>query len=401
LPEFTPEFRLLLASALYPLQEPEIGRLQACCSPSIDWQAFGALVARHRLIPTVYRNLSSHVAASVPEPVLANFKEQAKLNRERILQLLAELNRISQWFALEEIKICALKGPMLAQRLYGDAGLRTSRDLDLLVQPDALERADAVLRAHGYQCIFPPASLTPRQWQVYLREWRHINYYLPERQIYIELHWTIASSNLVAPEIVRQMLSHACPVAQLSSNIYMLADEDLLPYLLIHGSVHRWVRLKWLVDFAVGLRQIAQPDWETIKMKMEATGMQRALAQGTILAEWLFSIPIPGPVQALITHDPITQKLAEHSIKKILDMDYPIETGRFSRLKQTFYFIKLKKGTQYKVTAFTKYFLVPEDWQELPLPDAFFPLYLLLMPYKSLKRHYQLWRKNRQVTPPL
>ena len=113
-PEFTSEFRLLLASALHPLQDLEIERLRTCCRTSIEWETFERLVQRHRLIPTVYRNLSRYTASSVPKPVLVRLKEHASQNRQRILQLLTELSHISHWFAQAGIQACSLKGPLLA-----------------------------------------------------------------------------------------------------------------------------------------------------------------------------------------------------------------------------------------------------------------------------------------------
>jgi hypothetical protein len=154
------------------------------------------------------------------------------------------------------------------------------------------------------------------------------------------------------------------------------------------------------VDFAVGLRQIAQPDWETIKMKMEATGMQRALAQGTQLAQWLFSVPIPESIQALIKDDSKSQKLAQISIKGILDTSYTGESRRFQGIKQVIYIMKLKKGLRHKWTAFSKLWLIPNDWRDLPLPDVIFPLYWLLRPFFWLRRLYRHQRRSRLATPP-
>jgi hypothetical protein len=54
--------------------------------------------------------------------------------------------------ALEGAGIAAvpLKGPLLAEDLYGDPGLRFSSDVDLLVDVSQLEDAVAVLREQGY-----------------------------------------------------------------------------------------------------------------------------------------------------------------------------------------------------------------------------------------------------------
>ena len=377
-----------MASGLYPLQDHEIERIQAACIPSIDWAAFDALVGRHRHLPIIYRNLSTHAAGFVPPQVLAGFKERAELNRQLILHILAELGRISKLFAAEGTQLCALRGPVLAQRLFGDASLRTSRDLDLLIQPEAVAEAEALLLAYGYQRSYPAMPLTPRQWRIYQQQWRHFVYTHPQRHVDIELHWALTSTNLVSMQDVRLMLSRARPIALAGASVHMLSEEDLPVNLLIHGSLHSWIRLKWLVDFVVWMRRASDPDWEGLKTRMEDLGLQRLLAQGVLLANWLFNTPVPETVKSLIAAEPAAKYMAEQSLKTILNARYTDEEiGRVHGFKHIFYWMKLKKDWRYKWSALTKNLVIPEDWMELPLPDALYPLYWLLRPFLWLKRN--------------
>ncbi len=48
------------------------------------------------------------------------------------------------------IRSTPLKGPFLAETIYGDVGRRTCGDIDLLVSPDQLEQAVAAVRTLGY-----------------------------------------------------------------------------------------------------------------------------------------------------------------------------------------------------------------------------------------------------------
>jgi hypothetical protein len=387
--EFNPEFRLLLASVLHPLQEPEIEHLQTCCNPTIDWSAFLSLVKRHRVTPTVYLNLRVHAAESVPEQVLASLKNRDERNRQRILQILATLSDISEWFAVEGIKLCPLKGPLQAQSLFDDIGMRTSTDLDLLIPLESLEKADEQLLAHGCERTYPTKPLTPRQWQVYQQEWYHYSYFFPKRGIHIELHWTIGPPDLIPLEFAGQIRSRAHPMEVSGRTLYSLADEDFPVYLLIHGSRHNWVRLKWLVDFAVWMRRTGDQAWEDLILRMEEIGLARSLAQGVLLAHRMFSIPIPKQALPLITKEAINEKLARHSIEAILNPDYTgEEVGQFEHLQYILYSMKLKKDLRYKWSALTKIWITPEDWQDLPLPDFLFPLYWPLRPFLWLWRNH-------------
>jgi hypothetical protein len=394
LPEFSPDLQLLLTGALPPKQEVEISRLVACCHPGVDWQAFVALVERHHLIPTVYRNLSSYAAGLVPAPVLAALRERAEHNRQRVLQLLLELGRISEWFSQAGIPLCTLKGPVLAQRLFGDASLRTSTDLDLLVHPDRLAQADALLLEHGCQRVVPAIPLTPRQRQAYQQEWYHSSYFLPEPHIHIELHWSIASPDLVSPHTVAQMLSRAQPLPQFGNRLFALADEDLPVYLLVHGSKHNWVRLKWLLDFAAWLRCANENDWKALQARMTDLGLLRSLGQGALLANRLLALPVPGAIPG--AQDARVHRLVRSSIKAIQNRDYRgTEFGKMQRLHLALYALHLKDGLRYKWDVLRKLWIFPHDWQDLPLPDALFPLYGLLRPFLWLRRYYRHYRQRR------
>ncbi len=383
----------MLAGTLHPLQEADIARLQTCCHQAVNWQSFAVLVERHGLIPTTYRNLSTHAAGLVPQPVLAGLREQAERNRQRILQLLGELNRISGWFAQAGIPLCALKGPLLAQRLFGDVALRSSTDLDLLVHPAALGQAEALLFAHGYQRVFPAVALTPRQWQAFQQEWYHYSYVLRGPRVFIEIHWTIAPPELCAPEAVHQMLMRARSLSQSGSRLAALADEDLPTYLLIHGSKHNWVRLKWLVDFAVWMRGAGPLEWQALEVRMGELGLQRVLGQGVLLANQLFEIPLPEALSPAVTQNLKVQRLAEQSTEEILDPSYRgTEFGRQQRLHFILYAMRLKHGWRYKWDTFRNLWMVPYDWQDVPLPDSLFPLYGLLRPLLWLRR----WLRHRR-----
>jgi hypothetical protein len=384
----------LLASALFPLQEAEVVHLRTCGSQSIDWQAFDALVERHHLLPTVYRNLETHIPELVPQPVLAGLKARAELNQQRVLRYLVALGRISEWFAEGAIPLCSLKGPLLAQRLFGDVSLRTCLDLDLLVHPESLPQAEALLLAHGCQRIFPAQALTARQWEAFKLEWHHKSFLFPGSRIPIELHWTIASPDLIAPGAVNQMLSRARPLAQSGGQLKCLAGEDLPAFLLLHGSKHNWVRLKWLVDYAAWLRSASTRDWQALQTKMADFGLLRCLGQGTLLAQQLFGVPAPGMQSWPEMQDRQIQKLAGHSIKAIQDLSYRgSEFGKLQRFKHLLYAAQLKGAWRYKWNTLRKFWIAPYDWQDMPLPDSLYPLYGLLRPFLWLRRYLQYLRR--------
>jgi hypothetical protein len=167
----------------------------------------------------------------------------------------------------------------------------------------------------------------------------------------------------------------------------MLSEEDLPINLLIHGSLHCWIRLKWLVDFVTWMRKASESDWEGLKTRMIDLGLQRLLVQGVLLANWLFYVPIPETMQALIEAEPAAQSMANHSQKFILNAQIADEEmENVLAIRHIFYWMRLKEGLRYKWNTLIKYTVNPRDWMVLPLPDALYPLYWLLRPFLRLKR---------------
>src|SRR5204862_1630752 len=89
-------------------------------------------------------------AGRVPPAVRADLERRRALGQVWDAHLLAALDEALAAFAAAGLAPLALKGPVLSERLYGDAALRRATDLDLLVRPDDLETALGVLRSLGY-----------------------------------------------------------------------------------------------------------------------------------------------------------------------------------------------------------------------------------------------------------
>jgi hypothetical protein len=124
-------------------------------------------------------------------------------------------------------------------------------------------------------------------------------------------------------------------------------------------------------------------------------GLQRLLAQGVLLANWLFHTPVPETVQALVEAEPPAQYLANHSQKFILNAGIPDEEiENVLRFRYILYWMRLKKDLRYKWNTLIKYSVNPRDWMVLPLPDALYPLYWLLRPFLRLKREPSFPRGN-------
>jgi hypothetical protein len=99
-----------------------------------------------------------------------------------------------------DIRASSLKGPLLAETLYGDPARRSSSDVDLLVAPDQLARAVAVVRELGYG---PPRDRVGERGLPLLHfALVHERGELPPIELHWRVHWyesRFARERLLAP----------------------------------------------------------------------------------------------------------------------------------------------------------------------------------------------------------
>jgi len=153
-------------------------------------------------------------------------------------------------FHRAQLSAIALKGPCLAERLYGDASLRPCYDLDLLVRFTDWTRAVQLLTELG----FSPNSHADDYHQAWGR-----------KGINLELH-----HNVENPFAFEFDVEAAWTRAQLARfhdvPVWLLAPADELEYLCLHAVRHRFERLSLMLDLALAFRRLpfrtaGEPNW--------------------------------------------------------------------------------------------------------------------------------------------
>jgi Uncharacterised nucleotidyltransferase len=116
----------------------------------VDWDVLAA-VLRIRKLLTALGPRVVELAEGAASDEFADAVEQALEAGRRQSGFLALLTaRLSALLADASIRYAPLKGPGLASAIYGEGGRRISSDIDLLVAPEQLQAAVAVVRTLGY-----------------------------------------------------------------------------------------------------------------------------------------------------------------------------------------------------------------------------------------------------------
>ena len=382
LPNFPPELALTIACARWPLDETGRQEIRRHATATIDWDGFLAWVARHRIAPLVHRNLRQAGSPETPAHVLEQLQDHDTRNARQVLTQISEAARIKHGFDAAGIRFMIIKGPLLSVLVFGDPTLRVSRDIDLYVDRSRVRDADRLIIDAGYRRFAPDFELTPRQENAFLRMRCQFAYFSAQAGVIQELHWRLTSNAMLMPIDDATLWSRAEPIQLNGIDFSTLPDEEMLLYLCIHGSVHVWFRLKWLVDVAALLQRASPKSLQRIATRAAALGIDRPFHQTLLLAHTLLAAPVPSELLSRAMQSDVARRLVSTACRAMswgASPSEPAETRWFNTWV-AFQAYRLRSDFAYRWAEFQDQMCSPEDWARLPLPERLFFLYLPLRP---------------------
>ncbi|OKL36574.1 nucleotidyltransferase domain-containing protein [Domibacillus mangrovi] len=361
--------------------------IKALCK-DIDWDLFLKLTVHHRVYPLLSSKIKALDEHLVPSHVAQFLKQKYKHNTYQMLHLSAEMEHVSKLFADQHIRTLFLKGPVLAQDLYGDLSLRTSGDLDFLIPIEHLEEAENLLVALGYQ--------KDDYIETILNDWRwrhhHVTYTNPQKRIKLEIHWRLHPGPGREPNF-QELWERRRKSTLTSHSVFYLGQEDLFLFLVSHGARHGWSRLRWLVDIQHMMRQ--RLDWEKLYTLFKTYHNPDVAGQAIILASQLLNTKVTEEMNPFVSgNDP--KRLAQESlfyVERMVNLHtdpVPKEVSNYHS-HHLFSLMSTQQKFFFIISFLHPY---PEDAQTLPLPKCFHFLYFPLRPF------LWAWRKTRKPVLP-
>lgn len=383
-----PELRLMLASA-----NSDLGTIKYLLQQDINWDNFLRLSEHHRVYPSVYETFIQLDKSLVPDHVLDVMTQACRENTMNTLRIAGETVRIGNLMEKQNINAVVLKGAPLSYRLYGDISARPYCDIDMLVATDKLEESIAILEKEGYCRIskYDSYDLTPRQMQIYLKQHRHSSHYEywnSEKKVLLEIHWKLSKYNNVLPlpseGSIKKMVA-------LGNTMQVLSDEECLLYLVLHGTGHRWHRLRWLVDINRYIQQV-HIDWVGLERLAQNYGIALFLHQALILVNYVFGVSLPLGLERNVVRDRLAWRMARLALQALI-LDSGDQAGSSSIYN--FYVINLynlyiSRGLKNKLKYVLKLFgPTVEDIKMITLPERLFAFYYIVGPFTLITRRLQ------------
>jgi len=379
----SPAFQLMIASSwIAPDSHRDIQdrAVQRACYARPNWTEYLDLVDRHRTPGSSWAALKRTAGVHVPEQVARELQRRSDLCRWQAmlhLQLLAGiLKRLNQ----SGIPVMPLKGPLLSFALYRDAGLRHSRDLDILVPQPEIHRAQECLENMGWRLGAEYFSLSPRQWEASFQNEHDVGYVEPQQRCQLELHWQWHSAQKTEQYWARSTTK------ELSGFSYRaMSRADLPIYLSDHGGAHQWFRAKWLGDLA-RLHCNGQVDWIDALARARALGQERSMLLGLLLFSECYDLELQHALGSL--RKTLPHPLASTAVRALTARNP--ERNAWTALKegvQTYRYHRVLWPDRSWSKNLIRLTHCRHDFKILPLPDGAFWLYAPLRPFLWAWRH--------------
>jgi len=286
----------------------------------VDWASMRAAALRHGLIALLYRRLAAAGVPVVAADELDRLRALAVVNERRSLFMGGQLLRLIGLLAQAGVEALPYKGPVMAEALYGDAGLRQSVDLDLLVRPPDVERAMAALTAAGLR----QASCIGVSLERLLASECEVAFDGPDPSYAVDLHWRLGPRFAHASLAADDLFAHAVPSTFLGKGLRVLSRVDLFVVLCVHGSHnHRWDEFELVAALGAWGAGASAQEWQALFERAAALGCLRRCLIGCRLMRDLTGCRPPAAVAALLDGDALATALARVARLRLCDDGVP------------------------------------------------------------------------------
>jgi hypothetical protein len=382
----SPEFRLVAACAMWPSTDRRMEAICGAAAQPLNWTRFLRVANRHQMIGLVHHGLTQARPDLPPEVVREIDTKAATLVREN-LEMARESLRLQRLFDDADLPVLFIKGAALATLAFGNLGLRSAQDIDLLVTYESLPAAAALMLSAGYRRFDPHPDISDAQLQLIMPLRKDLGFVHQSTGLRIELHWRLFLNPHAMAETSIMAASRVVPLAG-AQGLRTLGQEDLFAYLCMHGALHWWNRLKWLADVNALLASTPNDGVERLVRSAEARGAGRAAAQALLLCQRLLGTNLPTRLMATLDKTTMMgwlEATAVNAMTKGQGEHDPHEV-RFGTTRGSLSTVLLSRSWHYRLAELGLQLTSPTDVLTLPLPR---PLRFL---YPVLRLPFWAWR---------
>lgn len=372
--KLSPEFLLAAACCRWP-PNAERDTVVESRAAEVDWRRFLAVVRRQR-VEGLANDALRRAGVRLPEPVAAALGRAAAAVARENLGFAAESRRLRQSFEAAALPFLFVKGASLDILAYRTLALKRARDIDILVAPEAVEEACALLDAAGYARTSPGPEVGPDRFPTWVRLCKETNWHHPRTGIIVELHSQLVDNAALLPAVNAHSPRQ---IVELGGGVSLptLRTEELFAYLTVHGATHAWSRLKWLADAAALLSRFDPAEIERLYRRSLQLGVGRCSAQALLLCQQLLELRLPPTLLDELRADRITRLLAGMAVGAMSRQD-ELDDTVFGTVPIHLSHFLLGRGYRHKIAELARKLSNHEDQARIQLPRPLHFLYPLI-----------------------
>jgi hypothetical protein len=235
-----------------------------------------------RVMPLACRNL---LALNAHDPELETLKSvyrhQWVANHHRLHRAGAALGVLEG----AGIETMVLKGAALAERRYGDIGVRVMYDVDVLVRAERAREAAHALCSSGWRQD-PPLDLETVLPVV------NGTLFVDREEAGVDLHWHA----LWSPAVEEDFWQAAEPVEVGGVTTLAQCAADQLLQACVHGIWSDGLRVRWVADAVVLMRSEPGMNWDRVADRARARSLTLPLREALGYLRGTFHMPVPPAV---------------------------------------------------------------------------------------------------------
>ncbi len=292
-----------------------------------DWPLLVKTADHHGLAPLVFASLKKSGLSSVgPKSEIATLRMAYVRTSVANHQAFQELSFLVDRFEREKIPLIILKGGALGVTIYPDIALRPMGDLDLLITPDAVERATLALIKQGYVAYAEMADGFANRFSVAQTFFKKGN-----RPSQIDLHWHAFTTPYYFERIpVEWFRRRTMEISINNRRAFAFSPTAQLLHLSAHYMMHSYQRLIWSYDLALLVaRYYGQIDWEDIIESAAEFGLSQVLyeALSEVRERWGVRVPVASYERLLTIQMPWRGRMIFAATNKLSDAELDVLKG--------------------------------------------------------------------------
>lgn len=306
---FEPEFRLLVEASRAACDPDRIGHVRML-STACQADRVAQLADRHRIQAFTHAAIveAGGCAEALDGEVLRESSRRARLQNLQSAAAVAELAGVATTISLDMLLV---KGLATAALAFRNPMQKTCRDIDILVAPEAIDPAAAMLRELAFRPLCPESRHA---------EWHRVHkesVWLRPDGLVLELHSRLANNSHLIPQIGMSSARQSVTIARVV--VETLAPDELIAYSAVHGASSLWFRLKWLADFAGLLWHKHGPNEadESWQRSLEL-GAGRSADLAFLLANRVMGVRLSDALVKQLAKDPLTMQLVATDRKSVV-----------------------------------------------------------------------------------